>query len=48
MQKRLLCRFGFHRWVATVTAGEPYLACRYCKKYGGSPSSGPFTYAGKR
>jgi len=38
-RKTALCYLGFHKWVAVATAGEHYLECRRCGKYGGSPGS---------
>lgn len=48
MAKRVRCYLGFHKWVTAGGDGERYLACKYCKKYGSSPSHGPFTYGGSR
>lgn len=39
IMKKLRCVLGFHRWVTAVTAGERYLKCRDCGKYGGVPGS---------
>ena len=35
--KKIRCLLGFHNWKTFVSAGESYLKCPDCGKYGGTP-----------
>ena len=41
--KRAGCYVGLHAWASATTAGARYLRCKYCGKYGGTPSA-PWQY----
>ena len=41
--KRAACYVGLHAWAPATTAGARYLRCKYCGKFGGTPSA-PWQY----
>ena len=41
--KRAACYLGLHAWAPATTAGARYLRCKYCGKFGGTPSA-PWQY----